>query len=327
MKTPFRNRLTTDMLYYPNYYKSFRCIGSKCRHNCCIGWEIDIDADTREYYRTVEGKLKKRLEDSISDEGCPHFILKRNERCPFLNRRNLCDIILTLGEDSLCDICREHPRYYNETSYGEEVGLGLCCEEAARLIFSQTGKITLISENGEGVPAPDDAWEEELLTARDFVLSILEDDSKSVSKTVELLYGLSSCREPQMADSISLLLSLEILSPDWKRLIEGALRYADQPIDPAFSSGSAEWRHVYRQFSVYLAYRYLIKAQDDNELHGYLALIAWSLRLFYHLSYAIFQRKKRLTFNMLVELGRLFSSELEYSEENLDAIVAMLRGN
>ena len=27
----------------PNYYPAFRCIADKCRHSCCIGWEIDID--------------------------------------------------------------------------------------------------------------------------------------------------------------------------------------------------------------------------------------------------------------------------------------------
>ena len=27
----------------PNYYNQFKCIAEKCHHNCCIGWEIDID--------------------------------------------------------------------------------------------------------------------------------------------------------------------------------------------------------------------------------------------------------------------------------------------
>ena len=29
----------------PDYYREFHCIADKCRHSCCIGWEIDIDAD------------------------------------------------------------------------------------------------------------------------------------------------------------------------------------------------------------------------------------------------------------------------------------------
>ena len=30
-------------IFAPSYYKKFKCIADKCHHNCCIGWEIDID--------------------------------------------------------------------------------------------------------------------------------------------------------------------------------------------------------------------------------------------------------------------------------------------
>ena len=33
---------------YPNYYDKFKCIANRCKHSCCIGWEIDIDEDTME---------------------------------------------------------------------------------------------------------------------------------------------------------------------------------------------------------------------------------------------------------------------------------------
>ena len=35
-------------LFAPKYYTEFSCIADRCRHSCCIGWEIDIDADTAE---------------------------------------------------------------------------------------------------------------------------------------------------------------------------------------------------------------------------------------------------------------------------------------
>lgn len=41
----------------PAYYKAFRCIGSDCTENCCIGWEIDVDEDSLAYYETVPGDL------------------------------------------------------------------------------------------------------------------------------------------------------------------------------------------------------------------------------------------------------------------------------
>ena len=50
-------------LYAPSYYKSFKCIADKCRHSCCIGWEIDIDDDTFEYYKTVCEEYRAMYED------------------------------------------------------------------------------------------------------------------------------------------------------------------------------------------------------------------------------------------------------------------------
>ena len=124
-------------IFYPFYYKEFQCIGGVCKHNCCIGWEIDIDSDTYQKYQGISGNLGNRLKEHISIEDTPHFILQNGERCPFLNDKNLCDIILEKGEDFLCQICSDHPRFRNFFTNCTEVGLGLCCEEAARLILSQ----------------------------------------------------------------------------------------------------------------------------------------------------------------------------------------------
>ena len=38
---------------------------------------------------------------------------------------------------SLCDICSIHPRYFEWFANIKEGGIGLCCEEAARIILSQ----------------------------------------------------------------------------------------------------------------------------------------------------------------------------------------------
>ena len=113
----------------PFYYNTFKCIADKCSDNCCIGWEIEIDSDTAEYYKSVGGAFGKRLSENISEENS--FILK-GERCPFLNEKNLCDIIINCGEEHLCQICRDHPRYFEWFADKKEGGIGLCCEEAAR---------------------------------------------------------------------------------------------------------------------------------------------------------------------------------------------------
>ena len=131
-------------LMAPYYYPAFRCIADKCRHSCCIGWEIDIDPDTRERYRRIPGAFGARLNAAIDDGEVSAFRLGADERCPMLNNNGLCDLITTLGEDALCQICADHPRFRNFFADRTEIGLGLCCEEAARLILSREEPMALI---------------------------------------------------------------------------------------------------------------------------------------------------------------------------------------
>ena len=132
-------------LIFPKYYPEFRCIADKCRHSCCIGWEIDIDPATREKYRYVSGKFGQRLNGAIQVGEVSSFRLGEGERCPMLNANGLCDLITELGEGMLCQICADHPRFRSYFSDRTELGLGLCCEEAARLVLTQTAPMTLIT--------------------------------------------------------------------------------------------------------------------------------------------------------------------------------------
>lgn len=85
-------------LIAPEYYTKFHCIADKCRHSCCVGWEIAIDPDKLVYYRSIEGEFGARLQKGIAEaDDAAQFILDDEERCPFLNRTGLCDMITALG--------------------------------------------------------------------------------------------------------------------------------------------------------------------------------------------------------------------------------------
>ena len=115
----------------PEYFINFRCIADKCKDSCCIGWEIVIDDLTREKYSRITGAIGHEIAKKTR-HGC--FPLRENGRCTFLDDKGLCRIISALGDGYLCDICREHPRYYGVGKDGIEGGLGLGCEEAARIM-------------------------------------------------------------------------------------------------------------------------------------------------------------------------------------------------
>lgn len=160
------------ILRKPDFYDKFHCIAGNCSDSCCIGWEIDINEEKLEFYRKVPGVLGERFRRCIDwEEG--HFLLEgKEERCPFLNGENLCDLILELSEDALCDICREHPRFYDWFEDVTEVGLGLCCEEVARLLLEEKEPFCLVEEeladSGEtdGETSPEEETEEALQERR-----------------------------------------------------------------------------------------------------------------------------------------------------------------
>ena len=302
---------------YPSYYPDFACIASRCRHSCCIGWEIDIDGESFRRYQKTTGEIGKRLSCFISQKDTPHFILGEGERCPFLNREGLCDLILSLGESSLCEICREHPRFYNVLSDRVEVGLGLCCEEAARLILTKTEPTALV---GEGKSDGLDLWDKKLLSYRDKVFGLLQDRSLPFDRRIDTLLQEISVKLPSMDETVALLLSLEILTDEWRLLLS---RYRNVDIK-AFSAYMASRPYVYEQLAVYFAYRYLVTAFDEEELLQKTALIAWTYRLIFSLGAFLYREKGLFTPDDQIELCRLFSSEIEYNEDNLDAILASL---
>lgn len=127
---------------YPDFYRAFSCKASYCRHSCCRGWEIDVDEESAAYYRALPGRIGERLREAlVQEDGVWHFRLTPEGNCPFLRRDGLCRLIRELGEQSLCDICALHPRFYGELGGFEFCGLGLSCEKTCELLFSSSSPL------------------------------------------------------------------------------------------------------------------------------------------------------------------------------------------
>lgn len=153
----------------PDYYKDFKCIANKCKHTCCKGWEVEIDEEGLQRFRDYPDIMEK-----VEFGEDVHFKLTDEEVCPFLLKNGLCDMIVKYGEDIICQTCRDHPRYRNYWNDRIEMGLGLVCEEAARLILSKetSMKLEVLSDdtNAEDLPE-DEKW---LIDLRDDMLDKVE---------------------------------------------------------------------------------------------------------------------------------------------------------
>lgn len=147
-----RSAMSEAETLFPKYYSRFACKAERCTHNCCIGWEIDIDGATAEKYESLDGRIGEDIrKNTVMSGEVSHFLMK-NGRCPMLCEDNLCRIIRELGDGALCHICREHPRYYNELSKITLGGVGMSCEAAAELILSETAP-TLYGDIGYSLGA------------------------------------------------------------------------------------------------------------------------------------------------------------------------------
>ena len=139
-------------LFVPSYFLKFRCLADKCTHNCCrAGWEIDVDKETLAFYQQ-HGEIMEH----ICLEDTPHIRLLGNGWCPFLNEGSLCRLIVDHGDEALCQICRDHPRFRNFFESRTEVGVGLTCEAAVNLVLENGFELVKIGEDEETAVASAD---------------------------------------------------------------------------------------------------------------------------------------------------------------------------
>ena len=307
----------------PSYYKDFRCIASDCTENCCIGWEIDVDEQTLAYYKRIGSDFSRRLCAAIApaDEQAgenAHFILDERERCPFLNERNLCEVYLNLGEEHMAQICTDHPRYRSFFSERTEIGVGLCCEEAARLILTRPEKTTLVV-TGEGEL---DEEETALLTLRDHLFAIAQNREEPINQRMEQILSACGAHVPDvpLAQWAEFYLSLERMDEMWTGILESLREHADElPLDD-FAAHMKGCETEYEQLLVYFLYRHVPTALDDGDVSSKAAFAVLSVRLLFSLGALHLLLHGEFTVEDQIELCRLYSAEVEYSDDNMDAL-------
>jgi len=303
------------ILRTPDFYDSFHCIAGKCTDTCCIGWEIDIDPASAKRYAKVKGDFGEKLRQNIEDG---HFKLLPGDRCPFLRNDGLCDMICNLGESSLCDICREHPRFVEV--YGDimEKGIGLCCEEGVRLLLeckgSATSPIAFVEREIDDVPddIPDDAIEarDAIFEEREHLFAILADHSKPLNaRLIELLdYAIETSgieiKESDISNNIyqswfGILGKGESYGPAWDNAYK-ELKERGWQTKTIFTDSDGE------KIIAYLLFRYYEKSLFDGN-----SLTKVEFAIYFWIMVQKIQGTK-------IDAIKLLSKQTEYSEEIME---------
>lgn len=326
------------MLCYPDYYPRFKCIADKCSDTCCRGWEICIDEYSLEKYRSVGGMIGERLAKSITtNSDGAHFTLTDDERCPFLNSSNLCDLYIALGEDSLCGICTDHPRFRSFFSDRTEIGIGLCCEAAAKMILTEQKPFHIVPETN----FPENALEKAVLQIRSMLFKLCENgepfialrkccalavdaqnmlaesDFSGISVMYENFSGYSFAVEEISDDeAVSVLKAMESVSPEWDEMLK---KLANGKYITAFPDENELLR-----LAEYFIFRHFPEALSDGDIvsKAYFAYFAvLTVKMFWG---AYLYENKTLSLRDKINGAKLFSKGVEYSEENMLCAYNML---
>ena len=291
-------------LYAPAYYKRFTCIADRCEHNCCIGWEIDIDENTLDKYKKLRSDYGAVIRSSVSTEDTPHFKLGDHDRCPHLDERGLCKIIVNEGDAYLCDICRQHPRFYNYTSVAE-VGLGMSCREAAGIILSSPDYAALTRVGQVDAEADEMAFDGR--THRSHVYALLQDAACPYTERLDKMYRAYSIEAGEDGEWLERLGALEYLDSHHRRLF---LTYS--------SSRRPDGMDTYlERFLAYVIYRHCTEAVDEEDFCDRLAFCLFCERLLASLICA----ENARSMQEVAVLASVISEEIEYSEDNTFALM------
>lgn len=304
----------------PAYYDSFRCLASSCPDSCCKEWDVDVDEESAARYRSLPGPLGNRLRETLAETEYGTQMMAEHGRCPMWRADGLCRIQAELGEDWLCQVCREFPRLRHDYGDFMELGLELSCPEAARLIL--TGKpeepISLEAPGGEA-PEYDRADMEILKSSRAWVLTVLKNVPIAQALILLLFYGAQTqgaldggaavkldipaalqtgekmAQLPEMEEFFTFFEGLEILTPRWAALLK---QHRIQPLPPQTGA-----------FARYLVERYWLQAISDLDLMGRVKFIVISCLLVGSLP------------GDYTENAQLYSKEIENDADNVDALL------
>ena len=325
------------MIFVPDYYKRFKCIADKCTDSCCVGWEIDVDGASLEKYKSDNRPIAIELLSHIeTDADIPYIRLACDGGCPFLDESGLCRVISSEGEDYIPDICKNHPRYYNEIGEDAECSIGLACPEAARIILSLSEKPKIecsptkcenTSENQKSAPTIADKFTREMYEMRDRLFSFVFDKSVGI---VGILSGLLDCqvgvsdylfggempRDVSSGTPERLRAMLDALPGAFSsiELLDESLRSRGD-VNADYSLSLIESRgDGLRPMLYYFLHRYFLAGAEDGDLDDRL-----SLAVILTLIYLLISEGEGD-----VEGAVRFSKNVEYSTENIGILLSII---
>lgn len=315
----------------PYFSDSFVCKADKCSDTCCAGWEIDIDSETLSKYKNLQScHYEKLMQGICSDNGVYSFRLKDNERCWFLAENGLCDIYSCLGKDNLCEICREHPRFYNYYDNAVEMGYGLCCEKVCELLSEDDDDFSLLIE-GE---LPDDDYAQ-LFRLRNECFEIISDKNDDFSCKINSLLRFASevqyeyfgdkfifrektDKKAIFDDVIELYSETEPINSFWSSILSVLSDNIDRIAVESDKMGICDI--FCEKILSYILYRHLIENAFCGDFFAGICFAVAGVIFIHMLDCLTLSTNGQLSMSDRIDNVKLWSKQVEYSQENTDLL-------
>ena len=300
----------------PTFYKNFKCIAGDCPDSCCQGWEVDADADSLEYYNTLDPSLeiKQRIDRVLSKDEFDNniFTLAPKKRCPFLNDENLCDMHIAIGGEHTPYTCRTFPRFIYDFGGTREIGVSFSCPVVSDMMYA-LDSFDFEQEITDEPPSLNDidaTLYYTLYKAREQAYSIVKDRSVPINErlktflsfTLELQAKINDYPDGSSDDVsfIDVFNNPELINPQWTQRVNNA------DIKPVSNSVANE------NIAMYFIYKYFLQAVYDED---------------------VLSKAKMAVVGVLVNTYfgedswgiHLWSKETEHSQYNMDRYKALLK--
>ena len=306
-------------------FDNFSCTAGACTDNCCIGWDVELDKKTLEFYKGFPCHLKSNIDFKNSK-----VLMCDDGRCPFLNKDNLCDIIINYGYDNISYICKNHPRFFNEFDTHTEFGYGLCCEEAVRLLFKNDVSFGRIDEENGYFKLREILFgiiKDENLTLKEKIANYLDliceaedylffNDKEDLNLFLEnFTFSKNNFKKKDIKSFLEIIRETEPINDLWINTINGVIKNHKE-----ISENSSKIINLnkkrYEKLLYYYTFRYLLKDIENPEIieKGKFIITLVLLNIFFD-TLSFLENKNHFNKNTV-----LISKQMEYSPFNLSYI-------
>lgn len=184
-------------------------------------------------------------------------------------------------------------------------------EEPVRFLFSE------VDEPAEKA----DELEKDVLKTKYDVLGLMQDRRMPLSERMEKALQICDTEMPKLrtTELAQFFLSLERLDEKWTEVLK-ELANASAIDFEGFETYAESFTHEYEQLAVYFVYRHFGSQIFEGCKAGAMGLAALSLRLLYTIGAMEYTKNGKFEFAERCELVRLYSAEIEYSQENIDIL-------